>query len=277
MRGPVLTHYTVTTDYPMDEAIRIVHVSDLHERRAFDVLDLLRTTNPDLIVVTGDTLERYDNRPQYHFEHRPIKKAIIVAIHYSNYFLWKFQSADKKAKTENAYSFLREAVKLAPVYVSLGNHEQALLPEDYAFYRGAGITVLDNASATVTVKGMRMNIGGASSWDYEDFIPHFAKEKGFKLLLMHHPERFEPYVKDTGIDLTLSGHTHGGQVRIGRKGRGFFVPGQGLFGKLAHGRFFGGRLIVSAGCSNTVVWPRPGNPRELVVIDLKNPATSERN
>jgi hypothetical protein len=271
MRAPILTHYTVTTEYPMDEAIRIAHVSDLHERRAFDVLDLLRTINPDLIVVTGDTLERYDNRPQYQFEHRPVKRAIINAIHYTNWFLRLFESDAYKAKTENAHSFLREAVKLAPVYVSLGNHEQALLPEDYAFYREAGITLLDNASTTLTVKGLNMNIGGMSSWDYEEFISRFAEEKGFKLLLLHHPERFEPYVKDTDIDLTLSGHTHGGQVRIGRKGRGFFVPGQSLFGKLAHGRFFGGRLIVSAGCSNTVAFPRLFNPRELVVIDLRNP------
>jgi hypothetical protein len=122
---------------------------------------------------------------------------------------------------------------------------------------------------------MTMNIGGASSWDFEEFIPRFAKEKGFKLLLLHHPERFEPYVKDTDIDLTLCGHTHGGQFRVGRKGRGFFVPGQGIFGKLAHGRFFGGRMIVSAGCSNTVAFPRVANPRELVVVDLVNPKGNE--
>jgi predicted MPP superfamily phosphohydrolase len=124
MRDPILTQYTVTTEYPMDAPIRIAHVSDLHERRAFDVLDLLRSVKPDLIVVTGDTLERYDNRPQYQFEHKPIKRAIIVAIHYTNYFLRHFESDAKMAKTENAYAFLSEAARLAPVYVSLGNHSR---------------------------------------------------------------------------------------------------------------------------------------------------------
>ena len=50
---------------------------------------------------------------------------------------------------------------------------------------------------------------------------------------------------------------------------GFFVPGQCLFGKYAHGCFFDGRLIVSAGCANTVAFPRPFNPRELVMIELR--------
>jgi hypothetical protein len=271
MRDPVLTTYTVTTEYPMDAPIRIAHVSDLHERRAFDILDLLRASKPDLIVVTGDTLERYDDRPQYQFERRPVKRAIIVAIHYTNYFLRRFESEAKKANTENAYAFLREAAKLAPVYMSLGNHEQSLLSADYDFYRENGITLLDNASAVTSVKGMTMHIGGMSSWDFEEFLPRFAEENGFKLLLCHHPERFEPYIKDTSVDLTLSGHTHGGQVRVGRKGRGFFVPGQGIGGRLAHGYFFGGRLIVSSGCANTVACPRIANPRELVIVELKNP------
>lgn len=87
--------------------------------------------------------------------------------------------------------------------------------------------------------------------------------------MCHKPDLYVREIADKGVDLTISGHTHGGQARVGRKGRGFFVPGQGLFGKYAHGSFFDGRLIVSAGCSNTVAAPRFFNPRELVIIDLK--------
>ena len=269
MKPPVLTRYDITTRYPLKEPIRIAHVSDLHERKADDILDLLRAASPDIIVVTGDTYERYDNRPQYDFEHRPIKRLIINAMHYTNSVLCRLEDDELKAWTSNADDFLSRAVSIAPVFMSLGNHEQKLLERDIEFLSSAGITLLDNACAQVEVKGFRFLIGGMSSWDYEEFFEDFAGRGGFRLLLCHHPERFVSLIRDTDIDLTLSGHTHGGQLRIGRRGRGFFVPGQGVFGKYAHGSFFGGRLIVSAGCSNTVAFPRPFNPRELVIVDLK--------
>ena len=269
MGKAVLTEYQVNIDHPVPEPLKIAHVSDLHERISDDILMMLRSVKPDIIVVTGDTFERYDNRPQYEFKHRPIKRLIINILHYSNYLLSKFQRDKKKAKSENAYSFLMQAVKIAPVYLSLGNHEQKLLDADYFFIKESGITMLDNASKEIEVKGCKILLGGISTWDYEEFIDGYLKKPGCKILLCHNPQFYVDNLVDSDIALTLSGHTHGGQVRVGKKGMGFFVPGQGLFGKYAHGSFFDGRLIVSAGCANTVMCPRLGNPRELAVIRLK--------
>ena len=269
MSAPVVTRYDVTTEYPIQQPITIAHVSDLHERRSDDILALVREARPDCIVVTGDTFERYDNRPQYDFYRKPIKRLIINTIHYTNYLLRKFESPEKKARTEYANAFLAAAVGIAPVYLSLGNHEQKLRDSDVEFLRAHGITLLDNAAVGAQIKGFSLNIGGMSSWEYDDFLAAFKKREGFKLLLCHHPERYEEELQDAAVGLVLSGHTHGGQFRVGRKGRGFFVPGQGVFGRYAHGRFFNGRLIVSAGCSNTVAFPRLFNPRELVVVTLK--------
>lgn len=269
MSKAVITEYEITTEYALPRPLTIAHVSDLHERRADDILAMLRGLKPDVILITGDTFERYDNRPQYDFEHRPIKKLVINTIHYTNYLLTMFQTEKKKAKTENAYGFLAQAVKLAPVYLSLGNHEQKLADEDYFFMKDHGITLLDNEAKRIEVNGFEINLGGISTWDYEAFIEDYLKQDGFKLLMCHNPQFYVDCLTDSDIDLTLSGHTHGGQVRIGKKGRGFFVPGQSLFGKYAHGAFFDQKLIVSAGCSNTVVAPRLFNPRELVVIRLK--------
>ena len=265
----VLTEYQVNIDHPMPQPLTIAHVSDLHERINDDTVALLKQVKPDFIVVTGDTFERYDNRPQYRFEHRPIKRLIINAIHYSNFLLTKLQSDKKKAHPENSYDFLKNARQIAPVYLSLGNHEQLLLDEDYFFLKDNDIAILDNASMKISYKGNEILLGGISTWDYEEFLDEFLLQKGFKLLLCHNPWFFVQNLVDSDIALTLCGHTHGGQVRVGKKGKGFFVPGQGLFGKYAHGSFFGGRLIVSAGCSNTVVFPRLGNPRELVVVHMK--------
>lgn len=269
MSKAVLTEYHVKTEYPTDKPLTIAHVSDLHERIADDILAMLKQAKPDFIVVTGDTLERYDNRPQYDFEHKPIKRLIINIIHYTNYLLTKLQSDKHKAKTENAYDFLLKAVKIAPVYLSLGNHEQKLLDVDYLFLKDCGITLLDNASTVITYKGWQILLGGISTWDFEAFIENYQHREGFKLLLCHNPQFYVDSLTKSDIALTLSGHTHGGQIRIGKKGRGFFVPGQGLFGKYAHGGFFNNKLIVSAGCSNTVMCPRFFNPRELVIIHME--------
>ena len=268
MSRTAITRYTVDTGKQLTEPIRIAHVSDLHERNSDDVLSMLKAEKPDLIMVTGDTFERYDNRPQYEFYRRPVKRLIINVIHYSNYILTKFEPKRLKADEENVLRFLSEAVKTAPVYMSLGNHEQKLLYRDYAFLKKQGVTLLDNADTEMEVKGFRFLLGGMSCWDFEEWFPTFCEKDGYKILLCHKPNQYMDHVYGKGIDLTLSGHTHGGQMLIGSKGMGFFVPGQGLFGKYAHGRFCDGRLIVSAGCANTVAFPRIFNPRELVMITL---------
>lgn len=269
MSKAVLTEYEITTEYSVPLPLTVAHVSDIHERKADDILALLGRVQPDLIVVTGDTFERYDNRPQYDFDHKPVKRLIISAIHYTNYALTFLQSKKKKAEIENARSFLTRAKAIAPIVLSLGNHEQKLLDEDYAFLADSGIVLLDNAWREIDCKGCRILMGGISTWDYEEFLPAYLQLKGFKILLCHNPQFYADELTGSDIALTLSGHTHGGQIRIGKKGRGFFVPGQGLFGKYAHGSFFDKKLIVSAGCANTVVFPRIFNPRELVVIHLK--------
>jgi predicted MPP superfamily phosphohydrolase len=93
----------------------------------------------------------------------------------------------------------------------------------------------------------------------------FSSVEGFKLLLCHHPEYYPRYIRERDIDLTLSGHAHGGQWQI--VGRGIFAPGQGLFPRYTGG-VYEGRLVVSRGLTNTVSVPRFGNPTELVRIHL---------
>ena len=269
MAKSVITRYTSDTGMKLRRPVKIAQISDIHERNCDWLLPLLRAEKPDLILVTGDTFERYDNRPQYEFEHKPVKRAVINAVHYTDYVIVCLLPARMQGDCENARRLLRKARKIAPVYMSLGNHEQKLLDEDYRFIDETGIVLLDNADTEVDVKGFRFTLGGMSCWGWEDWLPGFQSKDGYKLLMCHKPNMYVELLKDSGIDLTLSGHTHGGQYGIGSKGMGFFVPGQGLFGRYAHGSFFDGRLIVSAGCSNTVASPRVNNPRELVIVTLR--------
>ena len=88
------------------------------------------------------------------------------------------------------------------------------------------------------------------------------------MLLSQRPERTECY-RDSGFDLVVSGHAHGGQVRLPGMINGLFAPHQGAFPDYAGGLYALGSttLVVSRGlCRNLL--PRVFNPPELVALDL---------
>ena len=116
MQKAVTTRYEFDTGQHLSEPVRIAHVSDLHERDCSDILAMVREQKPDVIMVTGDTFERYDNRPQYEFYHRPVKRLIVNFLHYANYLCVLLMPEQKKASEEYVRSFLSEAVKIAPVF-----------------------------------------------------------------------------------------------------------------------------------------------------------------
>ena len=73
-------------------------------------------------------------------------------------------------------------------------------------------------------------------------------------------------MKRFDFDLVLSGHAHGGQIRL--FGHGLFAPGQGIFPKYTKG-LYDGRLIVSTGLKpKEGLIPRINNKRQIVVIDI---------
>ena len=55
----VVTNYTIFNDRIRSD-IRIALVTDLHERRCLDIVNILKEQQPDIIAVAGDTLERYE-------------------------------------------------------------------------------------------------------------------------------------------------------------------------------------------------------------------------
>ena len=99
------------------------------------------------------------------------------------------------------------------------------------------------------------------------WLGNFAALSGYKILLNHHPEYYPEYIKELDIDLILSGHAHGGQIRF--FGTGLFAPGQGFFPKYTSG-IHDGRLIVSRGLANNAPpIPRLFNSRELIFINFQ--------
>ena len=98
------------------------------------------------------------------------------------------------------------------------------------------------------------------------WLDEFENQEGYKILLDHHPDNYEPYTKKRNIDLILSGHAHGGQIRL--FGKGLYGKSQGFLPKY-DGGVFDEKLVVSRGLSNTLPIPRLWNPTEIVFIEIK--------
>ena len=249
--------------------MRIALISDLHERKADEVLGLLKNSAPDLIAVAGDTFERRsfdDGSPFAKYSYSMPRRAFLTVAFDINWFFMRVFGKRNMPDTQNSYDFLEQAARLAPVFLSLGNHDPKLTEEDKAFLRKNGITLLDNADTLYESGGNLLQIGGLSSYANEAWLDSFAQKEGFKLLLCHHPEYYDLLLSDMTIDLILAGHNHGGQIRMFR--RPLFSAGGGVMPKYGYGMYHD-RMIVSAGCSNTVAMPRVNNPYELVVVNLK--------
>jgi len=114
-----------------------------------------------------------------------------------------------------------ELEKLEPrigTFGVLGNHdhwEGAALTRQGM--REAGIVLLDNRAELISIGDQRIKVGGVGDlWeDTQDLAPTLAEtqEDDFVILLSHNPDYVEEITMN-GIDLVLSGHTHGGQITL---------------------------------------------------------------
>ena len=225
-----INHITVRSE-KITRPLTLAVVSDLHNAPWADVLPALEEV--DAVLIPGDLVNRH--RPGY----------------------------------DHAVDFLRRVPEVAPTFYAIGNHEWKFPQRDeyWPHVLKSRAVVLDN---TYTLFG-GVVLGALSSAPKEqiraDFLAEMERQPGYKLLMCHHPEMYEPWVKARDIDLTLAGHAHGGQVRI--FGQGLFAPGQGIFPRLTSGFYDGQRLLVSRGMTNSAHAPRWGNPCEMILLHLK--------
>ena len=168
-----------------------------------------------------------------------------------------------------ARQFLEDAPKMAPTFYSIGNHERkfAEMDEFWPLVEASKVELLDNRF----IRFRGLVLGGLSSHIpgepvRAEFLTDMAREEGFHLLMCHHPEYYPLYVKERGIELTVSGHAHGGQIQI--RHQGLYAPGQGFLPKLTDGFYFNRHLFVSRGMTNSAGVPRFHNPTELVMMTL---------
>lgn len=243
----ILRTYTVVSP-KLTAEVRLAVVTDFHSSdNADDVVAMVASCAPDAVLLVGDLFDDdTQNRP-----------------------------------TERTLSLMRQLSAQYPCYYVSGNHE-AWTGEMDALYQQteeAGVTVLRMSSGVLTVRGQRIALCGipdpyemvfSGAPDTEEQIRQALEDvdsADFTVLLAHRPELLAKYAQFP-LDLVVSGHAHGGQVRIPGVLNGLYAPNQGWFPKLAGGAYTQGgtTLIVSRGLAVRTRLPRIFNRPEVVLV-----------
>lgn len=243
----ILRTYTVASP-KLTAEVRLAVVTDFHSSdNADDVAAMTASCAPDAVLMVGDLFDDdTQNRP-----------------------------------TERTLSLMRQLSAQYPCYYVSGNHE-AWTGEMDALYQQteeAGVTVLRMSSGVLTVRGQRIALCGipdpyemvfSGAPDTEEQLRQALEDvdsADFTVLLAHRPELLAKYAQFP-LDLVVSGHAHGGQVRIPGVLNGLYAPNQGWFPKLAGGAYTqdGTTLIVSRGLAVRTWLPRIFNRPEVVLV-----------
>ena len=243
----ILRTYTVVSP-KLTAEVRLAVVTDFHSSdNADDVVAMVASCAPDAVLLVGDMFDDdIANRP-----------------------------------TERTLSLMRQLSAQYPCYYVSGNHEAWTGGMDalYQQTEEAGVTVLRMSSGVLTVRGQRIALCGipdpyemvfSGAPDTEEQLRQALEDvdsADFTVLLAHRPELLAKYAQFP-LDLVVSGHAHGGQVRIPGVLNGLYAPNQGWFPKLAGGAYTqdGTTLIVSRGLAVRTWLPRIFNRPEVVLV-----------
>jgi hypothetical protein len=193
LRQPTLNQITLHPQRLPEalDGLRIVQLSDIHVGPTIghsflrDVVDRTLAQNPDLIVVTGDLVD-----------------------------------GEVSLLAEDVAPLFDLHAPLG-VYFITGNHEFISGADSWVDHvRKHGITVLENESRVLKHNDTNFQLVGVEDWDSARFHPSRSpnldkaldacSEECFTLLLAHQPKAIRE-ASERGVDLQLSGHTHGGQ------------------------------------------------------------------
>lgn len=252
-----VVNYSVEAD--VASPLRIVHLSDLHNaqfgERNEKLVEMVASQHPDLIVMSGDMLDRNEESPD------------VVC------------------------SLVSDLSAIAPIYYGFGNHEktweQRFNRDLRAILESSGAVVVDNDYIDLEIKDTPVRIGGyrgcypiphlttndKAQQDLEfAFFEDFETTDRLKLLINHIPTSWVDwhYVDKCPVDFVFSGHYHGGVVRIPILDRGLYAPYVGWLPPFSKGVYVGTQAtcVLSAGLGTERFIPRVNNPPELVVVDL---------
>ncbi len=259
------THRFVVRNYRIaDERIRrdmrFVLLCDLHNKEYGQdnakLIEAIDAQSPDAILIAGDmpnALKGHDPSP--------------------------------------AVNLLKDLAAKYPIYYGFGNHEYRLriYPNTYgdmwdrykASLDDIGVHIMDNETVGIEGSGISISaltmdrkfykrFGGErlKEDDVRDYLGERGSDDDYRILIAHDPEYFPEYAK-WGADLTVSGHVHGGIMRLPFVG-GIVSPRLIRLPRYSDGEYNidSHKIIVSCGLGTHTIHVRVFNPAELSVIDL---------
>ncbi len=234
------------------KGFKILQISDLHNKKFGDnqetLIQKVRSINPNIIAITGDLIDSKSYDPEVSME------------------------------------LIRELVKKYPVYFVTGNHEKwsGKYNDLEKELKQHHVTVLRNEHVSIQIGGQDIHILGIDDPEFvtgnrdegnvvkdEIIKAKFEMQPDtYNVLLSHRPEFLTEYA-DEQIDLVLSGHAHGGQIRLPFIG-GLVAPNQGVLPTYTAGLYEkqNTSMVVSRGLGNSIIPQRIFNRPELVVVQL---------
>ncbi len=273
-----LNQYVVRTaaikNSKIKDAKKICFISDLHNFKVSEKFyEDIKKQSPDVILLGGDIITAKPGREQ-----------------------------------KNAYEFIEKVSGIAPVFMALGNHEYRakIYPDVYAdmypelekFLENNKVSILSNSSIYFEDANIKVSACEIDRFFYKRFVVQNMADdyiesligriddKAYNILLAHNPDYFKKY-SAYGSDLILSGHVHGGLIRLPFIG-GVAHPGVRFFPKYSGGPYNEKgkqlrykknyaddskgiiRLIVSAGVGFHTLPLRLFNPGELIFVTFTN-------
>ena len=250
--------YQISSD-KINTPVRILQLTDLHNNEFGEnnqeLIDRVASQSPDLILITGDLLNSDESR------------------------------------TDIATNLISSLCDIAPIYISLGNHEveyqQQFGTDIIRLYEDAGAVVLDRQYQDFEVNGQKLRLGGIYGYclpakyletneaDPEEcaFLSDFQNTDLYTILMCHMPVcwMLNDGLDEWDVDCVLAGHVHGGQVVLPLIG-GVYAPDMGWFPGKLQGLYSStdgsSTMVLSTGLGNTESVPRFNNVPEVVTVDI---------
>lgn len=248
-------YYEVDGAGKVSDNVRLVFLSDLHEKSFGEaneeLLEMVRKADPDAVMIGGD----------------------MIVSSKKNAF---------KPRTSTALALCRRLAEEYPVFYGNGNHEQRLTDGSFRkTIEDMGITYLSNETAdwkyNISVSGLDL--------EHDQYLPvapkdpdeHFIEKRlgampqdgRFRIMLSHSPLFIKNYA-DYGANLILTGHFHGGTIRIAPE-VGLMTPQYQFFNTNVVGeRHYGAStMIISSGLGTHSINIRINDKPQVVVVDIK--------
>lgn len=256
-----VTHYEIGSEGKLPTPVKFAFIADMHccFENGEAIINQLADEKPDIIFLAGD---------------------MIVC------------SAKREQEIYGMSDFINRLSEIADVYYGMGNHEREMeentelvvLWEKYVSRLNDKVKLLRNETEILNIKGNRIHICGLDipAKYYKKFkkdMPDIGEmwslvgendKSAYTILIAHNPDFFHIY-SAWQPDIILSGHNHGGLLRLPVLG-GIISPKPRLFPKYDYGIYDDNKtkMIVTSGVGSHSVMVRVNNSPELVIINTKS-------